>query len=206
MKAQKEALSRYERFLPMLQLKKQQLQTELVAIRARAEEIENKRNVKLREISSWVGLLADRSVKIPIYFEEAVESQGYIAGVAIPVYEGIKTHRDEVDLFFSPSWVDDAMDESVRLMEFNAEMDVLNRQIALIENDLHATSQRVNLFEKIKIPECTENIRVIGIALGDEQTATVTRGKLAKNRDRDNVVDALPNPNSELPIVSGISS
>ena len=44
------------------------------------------------------------------------------------------------------------------------------------------TSQRVNLFEKVKIPACKENIRVIKIAIGDEQTAAVTRGKIAKSR------------------------
>ena len=32
------------------------------------------------------------------------------------------------------------------------------------------------------IPECREAIRVIKIALGDEQTAAVTRGKIAKGR------------------------
>jgi V/A-type H+-transporting ATPase subunit D len=40
----------------------------------------------------------------------------------------------------------------------------------------------MNLFEKVKIPECKEAIRVIKIALGDEQTAAVTRGKIAKSR------------------------
>jgi V/A-type H+/Na+-transporting ATPase subunit D len=40
----------------------------------------------------------------------------------------------------------------------------------------------VNLFEKVKIPECKEAIRVIKIAIGDEQTAAVTRGKIAKSR------------------------
>ncbi|MCX5669743.1 MAG: hypothetical protein NTU94_00260, partial [Planctomycetota bacterium] len=40
--------------------------------------------------------------------------------------------------------------------------------------------QRVNLFEKIKIPEAREAIRVIRIRLGDEMTAAVGRAKIAK--------------------------
>jgi V/A-type H+-transporting ATPase subunit D len=40
----------------------------------------------------------------------------------------------------------------------------------------------VNLFEKVKIPEGEENIRVIRIFLGDQQTADVARSKLAKGR------------------------
>ena len=49
-----------------------------------------------------------------------------------------------------------------------------------VAEELRTTSQRVNLFERVKIPECKENIRVIKIFLGDEQTAAVVRGKIAK--------------------------
>jgi V/A-type H+-transporting ATPase subunit D len=62
------------------------------------------------------------------------------------------------------------------------ERTILLRQRDLITAELMTTSQRVNLFEKVKIPECKENIRVIKIAIGDEQTAAVTRGKIAKGR------------------------
>ncbi|NQT28218.1 MAG: hypothetical protein HQ570_01315, partial [Candidatus Omnitrophica bacterium] len=36
------------------------------------------------------------------------------------------------------------------------------------------------LFEKVKIPEARETIRVIQIHLGELQTAEVVRGKIAK--------------------------
>ena len=38
LKAQTDALKRFQRFLPMLQLKKQQLQSEIAGISAKAEE------------------------------------------------------------------------------------------------------------------------------------------------------------------------
>ena len=44
------------------------------------------------------------------------------------------------------------------------------------------TTQRVNLFEKVKIPEAKEAIRIIRIKLGDEMTAAVGRAKIAKNK------------------------
>ena len=52
----------------------------------------------------------------------------------------------------------------------------------VVAEELQQTSQRVNLFEKVKIPECKEAIRVIKIALGDAQTSAVARGKIAKGR------------------------
>ena len=56
------------------------------------------------------------------------------------------------------------------------------RQLELLEQELRSTAQRVNLFEKVKIPEAKENIRVIGIYLGDQQTSAVVRGKIAKKK------------------------
>jgi V/A-type H+/Na+-transporting ATPase subunit D len=40
----------------------------------------------------------------------------------------------------------------------------------------------VNLFEKVKIPECADNIRRIRIFLGDENTGAVVRSKIAKGK------------------------
>ena len=58
----------------------------------------------------------------------------------------------------------------------------LRQRVTLLERELRATAQRVNLFEKVKIPEAKENIRVIGIYLGDQQTSAVVRGKIAKKK------------------------
>lgn len=184
LKAQKDALARFRRFLPMLQLKKQQLQLEIATMRGRVEETARQRDALLNGAASWIGLLADESAEIPVVLERVKLGQGNIAGVVIPVYEGIETRRPETDLFATPAWVDEAAEAAARLMEAAAKIDVLNRQIELIEAELRTTSQRVNLFEKVKIPECRETIRLIGIALGDEQTSAVARGKIAKSRDK----------------------
>ena len=42
--------------------------------------------------------------------------------------------------------------------------------------------ENLPLFEKVKIPEARENIRRIQIYLGDQQTAAVVRGKIAKRK------------------------
>ena len=58
----------------------------------------------------------------------------------------------------------------------------LKERIKLLEKELRTTTQRVNLFEKVKIPEAKENIRKIGIYLQDQQTSAVVRGKIAKKK------------------------
>lgn len=67
-------------------------------------------------------------------------------------------------------------------MSLEIELDVMREQYRRIAHELKITSQRVNLFEKVKIPEAGENIRVIQIYLGDQQVAAVVRGKLAKGK------------------------
>ena len=59
---------------------------------------------------------------------------------------------------------------------------IIEEQERLLSNELRTTGQRVNLFEKMKIPECRENIRRIQIQLGDQSTAAVARSKIAKKK------------------------
>ena len=182
LKAQKDALARYRRFLPMLQLKKSQLQMELGGMRAREAELARREEELLGAAKPWIGLLADAGVEIPVALERVRTRAGNIAGVEIPVYDGVDLRRAEVDLFATPEWVDDAAEAAASLVAVRAERGVAAEQVRLVAEELRTTSQRVNLFEKVKIPECRENIRVINVALGDEQTSSVARGKIAKGR------------------------
>jgi V/A-type H+-transporting ATPase subunit D len=184
LKAQREALSRFERFLPMLQLKKKQLQVEIQGIDHALDENSAKTTTLRDDIAAWVGLFSEPVGLDQIVVLEAVETrEGNIAGVAIPILEDIKMRRSEYDLFLSPPWVDDAVERTEQLIRLHVEGDILAEQRRLIEDELRVTNQRVNLFEKVKIPECKEHIRVIRIFLGEEQTAAVARGKLAKSRN-----------------------
>jgi len=183
LKAQKEALRRYERFLPMLQLKKQQLRVEIQAIEGRLSEKAAQERAVRAGLDSWVSLLSE-----PVDIESLVAlvsmrvEAGNIVGVNIPVFAGAEIRQRDADLFATPTWVDDAAAALRSLTLLRIEREVLGEQKRLVSEELRTTSQRVNLFEKVKIPECRENIRIIKIFLGDEQTAGVVRGKIAKNR------------------------
>ena len=184
LKAQTDALKRFQRFLPMLQLKKQQLQGEIAAIVAKAEETAARENALRKEIGRWVGLLAtDEALVDGLVTVKGVHTgTANIAGVAIPTFESIETEVKDVDLWATPAWVDDAVKATTEILSLQCERAVFEEQRRLVTIELQTTSQRVNLFEKVKIPQCKEAIRLIKIALGDEQTAAVTRGKIAKGR------------------------
>jgi len=186
LKAQTDALKRFQRFLPMLQLKKQQLQGEIAGIVAKADEVSAKEQAVRRSLEAWVGLFATGEDLLGglVTVKEVKTSSANIAGVEIPVFDGIETDVKPIDLWATPAWVDDAVAALTDVLALQCERAVLERQRKLVSEELRTTSQRVNLFEKVKIPNCRENIRVIKIAIGDEQTAAVTRGKIAKSRGK----------------------
>lgn len=185
LKAQTDALKRFQRFLPMLQLKKQQLQAEIAGISQKAEQMVVREENSRTAISPWIGLLADGGEALLsglVRVKSINTGTANIAGVTIPVFESIDTEVGEIDAWSTPPWTDDAVKAVTSILALRCERKVLERQRELITAELETTSQRVNLFEKVKIPDCRENIRVIKIAIGDEQTAAVTRGKIAKSR------------------------
>ncbi len=168
----------------MLQLKKQQLQSEIAGISAKAEETRAKERAARDGLDKWVGLFAtDESLLAGLVKVKGVKTgSANIAGVAIPTFESIETDVKPVDPWATPAWVDNAVDTTTKVLSLQCERAIYEEQRRLVQAELQQTSQRVNLFEKVKIPACKEAIRVIKIALGDEQTAAVTRGKIAKSR------------------------
>lgn len=183
LKKQKDALKRFERYLPTLQLKKQQLQMEVRKIEEALRKKEQEFERLHQGFKEWVAVLGEEvGLDDFVQIQEIVTSESNIAGVDIPVFEKAIFHPAEYDLFITPLWVDRAVERVKEMLAVQAEVEVLKEQARLIREELTITTQRVNLFEKVKIPETKENIRVIRIYMGDQQTAAVVRGKISKKK------------------------
>ena len=182
LKSQKESLKRFLRYLPTLQLKKQQLQTEIRTIEARAAQLRTERDRLNRAFESWIAVFGEAEAFDPdtVQIMETRVSTGNIAGVSIPVFEGAEFSRAEYDLYEKPLWLDTPSEKLERVLELDLEARVLDRQVELLQKELRITTQRVNLFEKVKIPETRGNIKKITVYLGDQQVAAVVRGKISK--------------------------
>jgi V/A-type H+-transporting ATPase subunit D len=186
LKTQRDTLKQFSRFLPTLQLKKLQLQLEAQKSQEKVENNKKRETEFKRNISSWVSLFGtpedvQNIIKL-IHVLGIDTSLNNIAGVSIHVYIGTRFKVDEYDLFNESPWIDDAIKAICSLIEIKAEKDILIEQCKRINNELRITTQRVNLFEKVKIPESKENIRKIQIYLGDQLTSAVGRSKIAKSK------------------------
>ena len=184
LKVQKDALKMYQRYLPTLILKKQQLQSEIRIIEAKAASVRQERENLEKGFSSWIAVFSEESA-FPdgiITVSNIRKGTGNIAGVTIPTFEGADFSRGDYDLYETPLWVDIAANHMEKAMSLDLEAEVLDEQVRLLEKELLSTSQRVNLFEKVKIPETQANIKKISIYMADQQVSAVVRSKISKRK------------------------
>ncbi|MBE6749821.1 MAG: V-type ATP synthase subunit D [Ruminococcaceae bacterium] len=184
LKVQKDALKMYRRYLPTLTLKKQQLQSEIRTIEANANAVRKAKQELEKGFSDWIAVFSEKQA-----FPEGIitvsnirKGKGNIAGVDIPTFEGAEFSRGDYDLYTTPLWVDMAANHMEKAISLDLEAEVLDEQVRLLEAELRATSQRVNLFEKVKIPETQENIKKISIYMADQQVSAVVRSKISKRK------------------------
>ncbi|MCX5698402.1 MAG: V-type ATP synthase subunit D [Candidatus Omnitrophica bacterium] len=184
LKRQRDALKQFGRYLPTLQLKKQQLQLEILQQNVILQDIQQTLIKKRQAIHSWTGLLVEPQVDIKLFLkpEKIITHLKNIAGVDIPVFDALEFGEKDYDLFLMPLWLDTAIAALREVIILNQE--ILTRQagVNILRQELRVTTQRVNLFEKVKIPLAQENIRLIKIYIGDQMANAVGRSKIAKRK------------------------
>jgi len=182
LKLQKDRLRQFERYLPTLVLKKQQLQLVIQQIEREIEEHKQKQAALIAQVKIWIAVYAENvryDLLSLVQIDTILKSKGNIAGVIIPTFRELTFKHIEYDPLVYPLWIDKGVSFLREVAQYDALIATLNEQIELLGRELRITSQRVNLFEKVKIPEAKEHIRLIGIYLGDQQ---VVRGKIAKKK------------------------
>lgn len=184
LKRQRDALKQYQRYLPTLQLKKQQLQIEILHQRTILAEKRQQELSKTNAITVWSGLFTDAGINLAAWInpKEVVVGVKNIAGVDLVVFERVEFDSPEYDLFITPLWVDAGIEALRSLVALRQETRVLEKGIEILKQELRITTQRVNLFEKVKIPEAEEAIRLIKIYIGDQMSNAVGRCKIAKHK------------------------
>ncbi|MCL2600716.1 MAG: V-type ATP synthase subunit D [Treponema sp.] len=184
LKKQKDSLKMFKRYLPTLMLKKQQLQGEVRLAELRIRELHTEKDLLNESFRAWIGVFAETgffTVDI-LKITSLKTGTGNVAGVSIPIFESAEFTVARYDLVRTPLWLDTAVEKMKQVLLLDLEAEIVEEQKRLLERELRVTTQRVNLFEKVKIPETQSGIKKIQVYLGDQQTAAVVRGKIAKGR------------------------
>lgn len=178
-------LSQLQKYLPTLQLKKAMLQLEINGVAQEMENLQVQFDNYSNRMEGYEKLFtgsdhddlmqACRLVEVKKRYEN-------IAGVEIPLYEGIVFEKPQYFFFDTSVWLESGIHGVKQLIGTREELAVLQEKKALLEKELREVSIRVNLFEKIMIPRTQDNIKRIKIFLGDQQLAAVSQAKVAKRK------------------------
>jgi V/A-type H+/Na+-transporting ATPase subunit D len=181
LKAQKDALKRYTRYLPTLELKKQQLLAEIRRIHDEIQKNRKKLDDLKARLKAWIAVFGEKMDLSGLLSVSKVQTErGNIAGIDIPLFLKVEFEEQSYDLMKYPLWIDAGLEAAKENISLQKQLDILEEQEALVRDELRTTVQRINLFEKVMIPRTRENIRKIQIFMGDQDTAAVVRGKISK--------------------------
>ncbi len=182
---QRRQLSMFQRFLPTLVLKKQQIQSEILKVRAEVDKLDREMAERIGQVSSWSALFSESlpgSLTRFVTVKDIRRGIRNVAGIKLPVLQHVEYEVEDFSRLATPPWIDTGLKFLKQLLELRETVKVLREQETLLQQELRKVTQRVNLFEKVKIPSAKENIRLIRIALAEEQTAAVGRSKIAKGK------------------------
>jgi V/A-type H+-transporting ATPase subunit D len=181
---QNRRLKTFVRYLPSLDLKRRQLIAERSkaarAIKATEAEIAGLR----QKVEEGLPMGSNEEVNIEnlVHISRVDLGEENVMGVRLPLVREVELKRADYALLAKPEWVDNFAWRMEEMLQLRVRIQVERRSLALLDEAVRTITQRVNLFDKVLIPQARDNIRRIQIFLADGERAAVVRAKIAKGK------------------------
>lgn len=170
-----------QKALPTIKSKESALRLEVKKAKGTAADFER----RLAELSArydyMVSLWGEFDADL-LAVEDVELSTQKIAGVRIPVLQGVKFKEKSYDLFSSPIWLSDGVALLKELATLGLESQIADRKSAMLDYARKKTTQKVNLYEKVQIPGYEDAIRKIKRFLEDEENLSKSAQKIVKTK------------------------
>jgi V/A-type H+/Na+-transporting ATPase subunit D len=181
---QRDRLRLFERFLPSLELKRQQLTAEYkkaVQVLAEAEQGAEQASRSLPALLPVLGSVRMQlSGLIRIRHVDVAEED--VLGLRLPMLRDVEFDTADYSLLATPFWLDDLVTCLKEVATYRLRLQVYRERVARMQGAVRRVTQRVNLFEKVLIPNAKQNIARIQIFLSDVERAAVVTSKIAKGK------------------------
>lgn len=105
-----------------------------------------------------------------------------IAGTKVERLKGLIFEKLQLNPLYEPAWMPAALEALQQLIQLKVKLRFLDKELETLENARKKTTQKVNLYEKVQIPEYEEGIRKIKRFLEDKENIATAAKKIAKNR------------------------
>jgi V/A-type H+-transporting ATPase subunit D len=179
-------LKAFRQFVPALDLKSKQLLAERQETSRQLMENQSQLEALHQIVAEQLPMLAASDIKVDNLLQVKKVDIRYInlVGLELPELSAFEIDVQQYSRLLLPHWVDPLIQLQKKTLQIEVEIEVFKQRLTLLEEGLQKTTQRLNLFDKVLIPEAQANIRKIRIALSDAERAGVVRAKIAKNKRR----------------------
>ena len=171
-----------EKALPTLKSKEAALRLEVRKITAEIELLKEEYQKLVKENQNYNGFWTEfpEIVKIKKINSELKN----IAGVKVSILSNIDFAIENVSLFNMPSWIRLAISMFERLMTIQVKIEMTEARLNALAYARKKTTQKVNLYEKVQIPEYKTAIIKIKRYMEDEDNLSKSSQKIVKERNR----------------------
>jgi V/A-type H+-transporting ATPase subunit D len=179
---QRDKLRLFQRFLPSLELKRQQLTAEYKkAVQALAEAEQGEERAS-RNLTGLLPILGSSDMKLSglVRIRRLDLAEEVVLGLRLPTLRAVEFDEAEYSLLATPFWLDDLVVCLKDIATYRLRLEVYRERVARMQGAVRRVSQRVNLFEKVLIPNAKRDIAHIQIFLSDVERAAVVTSKIAK--------------------------
>jgi len=105
-----------------------------------------------------------------------------IAGVSLPELDSIDFKVRDYSYFAGRAWVSEGVRIVKKLNEMNVRIQLTERTVEILHYARKKTTQKVNLYEKVQIPEYRDALRKIKGFLEDQENLSRAAQKIVKSR------------------------
>ena len=181
---ERKQLQLFKRFLPSLDLKRQQLLTEQKAAQQQLAEAEKDVEELTQSLTGLMEPLGAYDIDLSglVSIDSVIVEEENIVGAKLPVAREVKFKIASYSRLAKPFWVDFLVEFLQRMCTQQVHLQVRRERLSRLNRQVRRITQRVNLFEKVLIPRSQENIKYIQIGLGEQERSAVVRSKIAKKK------------------------
>ena len=177
---QEKALKMRLRTLPTIKSKESALRQQVKQTKREVEELEEKLERELQGYQGMVSLWEEFDTSL-IAVDRVDLTMKKVAGVLLPVLDGIHYEVRPFSIFNAPSWYAEGIELLKTLATTGIEAEFLRLKMEYLEHARKKTTQKVNLFEKVQIPGYQDAIRKIKRYLEDEQSLSKASQKIMRS-------------------------
>ena len=173
------------RALPTLKNKEMALRLEVSKSKKKFNELDEKLTQVMEAYSEKPGIWGEFIPNL-ISIGEVKTFTKKIAGVKTPILDEVIFKIDDYSLFVNPKWFPEGIRRTKELVSIAIERDFFSRKMELLNHARRKTTQKVNLYEKVQVPEYEKAIRKIKRFLEDEENLSKSAQKIIKKRQQEN--------------------